>query len=59
MNLPTQFSLKNINFFQRSLCRYKLIIAKYSTTKQFSLDTVQKIAKALEIDVKDLFNKLD
>lgn len=27
--------------------------------KQFSLDTVQKIAKALEIDAKDLFNKLD
>ena len=37
----------------------KKIEAKSGCDKQFSLDTVQKIAKALEIDVKDLFNKLD
>ena len=35
------------------------IETKSGCEKQFSLDTVQKIAKALEIDVKDLFNKLD
>ena len=37
----------------------KKIETKSDCDKQFSLDTVQKIAKALEIDVKDLFNKLD
>ena len=37
----------------------KKIETKSGCDKQFSLDTVQKIAKALEIYVKDLFNKLD
>lgn len=37
----------------------KKIETKSGCTKQFSLDTVDKIAKALEIDVKDLFDKLD
>lgn len=37
----------------------KKIETKNGCDKQFSLDTVQKIAKALEIDVEDLFNKLD
>ena len=37
----------------------KKIETKSGCDKQFSLDTVQKIAKTLEIDVKDLFNKLD
>ena len=37
----------------------KKIETKSGCDKQFSLDTVQKIAKALEIEVKDLFNKLD
>lgn len=37
----------------------KKIETKSGCDKQFSLDTVQKIAKALEIDAKDLFNKLD
>ena len=37
----------------------KKIETKSGCDKQFSLDTVQKIVKALEIDVKDLFNKLD
>lgn len=37
----------------------KKIETKSGCDKQFSLDTVQKIAKALEIDVKELFNKLD
>ncbi|MBD9115369.1 XRE family transcriptional regulator [bacterium] len=37
----------------------KKIETKSGCDKQFSLDTVQKIAEALEIDVKDLFNKLD
>ena len=37
----------------------KKIETQSGCDKQFSLDTVQKIAKALEIDVKDLFNKLD
>lgn len=37
----------------------KKIETKSGCDKQFSLDTVQKIAKALEIDAKYLFNKLD
>lgn len=37
----------------------KKIETKSGCDKQFSLDTVQKIAKALVIDAKDLFNKLD
>lgn len=37
----------------------KKIETKSGCEKQFSLDTVQKIAKALEIDAKELFNKLD
>lgn len=37
----------------------KKIETKSGCDKHFSLDTVQKIAKALEIDAKDLFNKLD
>ena len=37
----------------------KKIETKSGCDKQFSLDTVQKIAKALAIDAKDLFNKLD
>ena len=37
----------------------KKIATKSGCDRQFSLDTVQKIAKALEIDAKDLFNKLD
>lgn len=37
----------------------KKIETKSGCDKQFSLDTVQKIAKALEIEVKNLFNKLD
>lgn len=37
----------------------KKIETKSGCEKQFSLDTVQKIAKALNVDVKELFNKLD
>ena len=37
----------------------KKIKTKSWCAKQFSLKTVGKIAKALKIDVKDLFNKLD
>lgn len=37
----------------------KKIETKSGCNKQFSLDTIQKIAKALEIDAKELFNKLD
>ena len=37
----------------------KKIETKSGCEKQFSLDTIQKISKALEIDVKELFNKLD
>lgn len=37
----------------------KKIETKSGCEKQFSLDTIQKIAKALGIDVKELFNKLD
>ena len=36
----------------------KKIETKSGCEKQFSLDTVQKIARALNIDVKELFNKL-
>ena len=37
----------------------KKIETKSGSYKQFSLDTIQKIAKALSIDVKELFNKID
>ena len=37
----------------------KKIETKSGCEKQFSLDTVQKVAKALGIDAKELFNKLD
>ena len=37
----------------------KKIETRSGCTKQFSLDTVEKIANALNIDVKELFNKLD
>lgn len=37
----------------------KKIETKSGCDKQFSLDTVQKISNALDIDVKELFNKLD
>ena len=37
----------------------KKIETKSGCNKQFSLDTIYKISKALEIDVKELFNKLD
>lgn len=37
----------------------KKIETKSGCEKQFSLDTIQKIAKALGIDAKELFNKLD
>lgn len=32
---------------------------KSGSTKQFSLDTIQKIANALDIDVRVLFDELD
>ena len=37
----------------------KKIQTKSGCDKQFSLDTIQKVAKALNIDVKELFNKVD
>ena len=37
----------------------KKIETKSGCDKQFSLDTIQKIAKALEVEVKEFFNKLD
>ncbi len=37
----------------------KKIETKSGCEKQFSLDTVSKIAKALEIDPKELFNKIN
>lgn len=37
----------------------KKIETKSGCTKQFSLDTIQKIAKALEIKPKELFEDLD
>lgn len=37
----------------------KKIETKSGCTKQFSLDTVEKIANALNIDVKELFNKIE
>ncbi len=37
----------------------KKIETKSGSTKQFSLDTIQKIANALDIDVIVLFDKLD
>lgn len=37
----------------------KKIETKSGCEKQFSLDTIQKISKALGIDAKELFNKLD
>ena len=37
----------------------KKIETKSGSTKQFSLDTVEKIANALNIKVKDLFEEID
>ena len=37
----------------------KKIETKSGCTKQFSLDTVEKIAKALDVPVKELFNDID
>ena len=37
----------------------KKIETKSGCEKQFSLDTVQKISKALGIEARELFNKLD
>lgn len=37
----------------------KKIETKSGSDKQFSLATIQKIANALQIDVRKLFNKLD
>lgn len=37
----------------------KKIETKSGCDKQFSLDTMQKIAKALNVDVKELFNNID
>ena len=37
----------------------KKIETRSGCTKQFSLDTVEKIANALNIDVKELFNKIE
>ena len=37
----------------------KKIETKSGSTKQFSLDTIQKIANALDIDVRVLCDKLD
>ncbi len=37
----------------------KKIETRSGCTKQFSLDTVEKIAKALDVPVKELFNDID
>ena len=37
----------------------KKIETKSGSEKQFSLNTLQKIATALNVDIKELFNKLD
>ena len=37
----------------------KKIETKSGCQKQFSLDTLQKISNALDIDVRELFNPLD
>lgn len=37
----------------------KKIETRSGCTKQFSLDTVEKIARALDVPVKELFNDLD
>ena len=37
----------------------KKIETRSGCTKQFSLDTVEKIARALDVPIKELFNDLD
>ena len=37
----------------------KKIETKSGCTKQFSIDTIEKISKALDIDPKELFNKIE
>ena len=37
----------------------KKIETKSGCTKQFSIDTIEKISIALEIDPKELFNKIE
>ena len=64
-NIRRQRKLKNITQLQlaeKSFFSYEFIRkieSKSSCRNTFSLDTVDKIAKALDIDIRVLFNPLD
>lgn len=53
----TQLQLANKSYFSYEFIRK--IESKSSCRNTFSLDTVDKIAKALEIDIRLLFEPLD
>lgn len=53
----TQLQLAEKSFFSYEFIRK--IESKSSCRNTFSLDTVDKIAKALDIDIRVLFNPLD
>ena len=55
-----QIEKKSLPFYKFGDAIYlKKIETKSGCTKQFSLDTLQKICKALEINPKILFEELD
>ena len=64
-NIRKQRKLKNFTQLQlaeKSFVSYEFIRkieSKSSCRNTFSLDTVDKIAKALDIDIRVLFNPLD
>ena len=53
----TQLQLANMSYFSYEFIRK--IESKSSCRNTFSLDTVDKIAKALDIDIRLLFEPLD
>ncbi|MCI8272542.1 MAG: helix-turn-helix transcriptional regulator [Clostridia bacterium] len=53
----TQLQLANQAYFSYEFIRK--IESKSSCRNTFSLDTVDKIAKTLDVDIRELFNPLD
>ena len=57
MKKITQLQLANMSYFSYEFIRK--IESKSACRNTFSLDTVDKIAKALDIDIRLLFEPLD
>jgi len=53
----TQLKLATQTYLSHEFIRK--IESKSASRKQFSLDTAHKISKALEVDIRDLFNPID